>query len=209
MHKNFYLLLLQLFFFYHIINAQKLSLKEGDLLFQHLNCGDFCDAIEKVTPAYQNMHFAHVGILIKNEHNQWVVAEAIGKGVCLTNLDTFVHRSGNKNIYVGRIKPEYKVPTLKEIGKFLGKPYDTVFDIHNDAYYCSELVYNLYLDDKGNSIFRLSPMTFKDPETNHYFPAWVSYFNRMNFPIPEGKPGLNPGLMINTIELFQSIFVFE
>lgn len=209
MHKNFYLLLLQLFFFYHLINAQKLSLKEGDLLFQHLNCGDFCDAIEKVTPAYQNMHFAHVGILLKNEQNQWVVAEAISKGVCITNLDTFVNRSGKKNIFVGRIKPEYKVPTLKEIEKFIGKPYDTVFDINNNAYYCSELVYNLYLDNKGNPIFRLSPMTFKDPETNEYFPAWISYFNDLNIPIPEGELGLNPGSIINTTELFQTIFNFE
>lgn len=208
MQNNVYLLLFQLFFFYQYGYNQILNLKEGDLLFQHLNCGDFCEAIEKVTPAYQNKHFTHVGILIKDEHNQWIVAEAISKGVCLTNLDTFIHRSGKKNIFVGRIKPEYKIPTLKEIEKFLGKPYDTVFDIHNNAYYCSELVYNLYLDDKGNPIFRLSPMTFKDPETNNYFPAWIKYFNNMNVPIPEGKPGLNPGSMINNKELFLSIFDF-
>ncbi|MGQ9847296.1 MAG: YiiX/YebB-like N1pC/P60 family cysteine hydrolase [Bacteroidales bacterium] len=209
MHKNFYLLLFQLFFFYHLINAQKLNLKEGDLLFQHLMCGDFCQAIEKVTPAYQNMHFTHVGILIKDEQNQWVVAEAISKGVCLTKLDTFIHRSGKKNIFVGRVKPEYKIPTLKEIKKFLGKPYDTAFNIYNDAYYCSELVYNLYLDNNGKPIFQLSPMTFKDPETNEYLPAWINYFNDLNMPIPEGELGLNPGSMINSKELFQSIFVFE
>lgn len=209
MHKLIFLLLFQLFFFYHLINAQKLILKEGDLLFQHLSCGDFCEAIEKVTPAYQNVHFAHIGILIKNNQNKWVVAEAVSKGVCITNLDTFINRSGKKNIFVGRVKPVYKIPTLKEIEKFVGKPYDTVFDINNDAYYCSELVYFLYKNKNGKSIFQLNPMTYKDPETGKYFPAWIEYFKKMNIPIPEEKPGLNPGSMINQKEVFQTIFLLD
>jgi len=49
-------------------------------------------------------------------------------------------------------------------------------------------------------------MTFKDPETNDYFPAWVEYFNKMNVPIPENKPGLNPGSMINQTEIYEKIF---
>jgi len=202
---------LPFFLFFVFLNtiAQTDHLKEGDLLFQHLSCGDFCEAIEKVTPAYQNMHFAHVGILIKNEQNQWVVAEAVSKGVCITNLDTFINRSGKKNIYVGRVKPEYKIPALKEIEKYVGKPYDTVFDINNNAYYCSELVYFLYKNKNGKSIFQLNPMTYKDPETGKYFPAWVAYFKKMDQPIPEGKPGLNPGSMINNKELFQTIFLMD
>ncbi len=202
---------LPFFLFFVFLNtiAQTDQLKEGDLLFQHLSCGDFCEAIEKVTPAYQNMHFAHVGILIKNEQNQWVVAEAVSKGVCITNLDTFINRSGKKNIYVGRVKPEYTIPTLKEIAKYVEKPYDTVFDINNNAYYCSELVYFLYKNKNGKSIFQLNPMTYKDPETGKYFPAWVAYFKKMDQPIPEGKPGLNPGSMINSEELFQTIFLMD
>ncbi|MHC4724324.1 MAG: hypothetical protein ACYS9V_08765 [Planctomycetota bacterium] len=37
--------------------------KEGDLLFQDLDCGPLCDAIEKVTTGYQGSNFSHVGIL--------------------------------------------------------------------------------------------------------------------------------------------------
>ncbi|NSW45149.1 MAG: hypothetical protein HPY79_04985 [Bacteroidales bacterium] len=191
-----------------LLNAQNKKLKEGDLLFQHLSCGNFCDAIEAVTPAYNGMHFAHVGILIKNEQKQWVVAEAISKGVYLTPLDTFISRSGTKNIYVGRLKPKYKLPTLKEIEKYIGKPYDTVFNIHNDAYYCSELVYFLYFYS-NKPIFNLSPMTFKEPKTHNYFPAWIEYFNKMHQPIPEGEPGLNPGSIINQKEVFEQISPLE
>jgi len=198
----FYLFLFQLITTSFQLYAQKTNLKEGDLLFQHLNCGSFCEAIEAVTPAYNGMHFAHVGILIKNEQKQWVVAEAISKGVCLTPLDSFINRSGTKNIYVGRLKPKYKLPTLKEIEKYIGKPYDTVFNIYNDAYYCSELVYYLYFY-KDKPIFRLSPMTFKDPKTNNYFPAWEEYFNKMHIQIPEGEPGLNPGSIIKQKEVFE------
>jgi len=206
------LLFLILFYLFTIsfpLSAQKTKLKEGDLLFQHLNCSSFCEAIEKVTPAYEGMHFSHVGILIKNQQNQWVVAEAISKGVCITPLDSFINRSGKKNIVVGRVKPSYKIPDLKEIKKYLGKPYDTVFDISNDAYYCSELVYFLYKNKSGKSIFSLNPMTFKDPDTKEYFPAWIDYFSRMKMEIPEDKPGLNPGSMINNKELFQTIFSLE
>lgn len=204
-----YLIFILLFFFFIRINAQTLGLKQGDLLFQHLNCGDFCEAIEKVTPSYNNTHFAHVGILMKDQKNQWVVAEAVSKGVYLTVLDTFINRSGKKNIYVGRLNSKYKIPSLKEIEKFIGSPYDSVFDIENNAYYCSELVYFLYKDNAGNKIFKLNPMTFKDPETGTFFPAWLQYFQKMNIAIPENKPGLNPGSMINQQKLFEKIFPLE
>ena len=36
-------------------------------------------------------------------------------------------------------------------------------------------------------------MTFKDPTTHQFFPAWVDYYKSLNMDIPEGKPGINPG----------------
>ncbi len=38
-------------------------------------------------------------------------------------------------------------------------------------------------------------MTFKDPKTKTYFPAWVNYYKQINKTIPEGQPGINPGLI--------------
>ena len=62
---------------------------------------------------------------------------------------------------------------------YLGKPYDTVYNISNQAYYCSELVYFAYQDSLGNSLFTLSPMTYNDPATITIFPVWKSYFDGM------------------------------
>ena len=39
------------------------------------------------------------------------------------------------------------------------------------------------------------PMTYKQPGTNDFFPAWVEYYNELGKPIPEGLPGCNPGGM--------------
>jgi hypothetical protein len=36
-------------------------------------------------------------------------------------------------------------------------------------------------------------MTFKKPNSNDFFPAWVEYYKNIGIQIPEGKPGCNPG----------------
>jgi len=36
-------------------------------------------------------------------------------------------------------------------------------------------------------------MTFDDPDTKTIFPIWEDYFKKLGIPVPEGKPGLNPG----------------
>jgi hypothetical protein len=36
-------------------------------------------------------------------------------------------------------------------------------------------------------------MTFKDPDTGQFFPAWVEYYQKLKLEIPEGLPGCNPG----------------
>ncbi|NJK97474.1 MAG: hypothetical protein HC905_23505 [Bacteroidales bacterium] len=83
----------------------------------------------------------------------------------------------------------------------MGKPYDDVFDIQNESYYCSELVYEAFRDKDGNPLFELSPMTYKDPDTGKTFPAWETYFKNLNVEIPEGKPGLNPGGVSKSAEI--------
>jgi hypothetical protein len=38
-------------------------------------------------------------------------------------------------------------------------------------------------------------MTFKNPETKEFFPAWILYYATLQKDIPEGKAGINPGLI--------------
>jgi hypothetical protein len=173
-------------------------LREGDLLFQDLDCGPLCEAIETVTEGYRNAHFSHVGILINDENNQLKVLEAIGEKVKLTPVDDFLNRfydtNGRPKVVVGRPKKNaFDFKNLKNIGMYLEKTYDDVFDITDDRYYCSELVYLLYSDYSGKKLFELVPMTFKDKESGKFFPAWQKYYDTINIEIPEGKPGINPG----------------
>lgn len=181
------------------ITSKNFKLKQGDLLFQDLDCGPLCNAIEKVTQGYKNANFSHVGLVAKNNENGLCVIEAISKGVSLTPIDTFLNRSFDSNkrpkVVVGRLKPKYEKTiniAIKKAMKLKGKPYDNIFIIDDSTYYCSELIYEIFLYN-NEPIFKLNPMTFKDMETNKTFPAWQKYYKKLKVNIPEGKMGINPG----------------
>lgn len=181
----------------------KFQLKAGDILFQDSDCGPFCESIEKVTFGFKGSKFSHVGMIIPDNNENLIVIEAISKGVVKTPLKDFFNRSfdenNNSKVVVGRIKKQYNNLVEKAI-EFsqtkLGLAYDDVFDINNNKYYCSELIYDSFKHANNNEpIFELQKMTYKDPTTNKTFPIWEDYFKKLRVAIPEGKPGLNPGGM--------------
>ena len=175
--------------------------RQGDLLFQDTDCGPLCDAIKKVTSGYGGADFSHVGIVAKDSNNNFVVIEAVQNGVLTTPLQDFLSRSLNSNdqpkVAVGRLKHRwrYLIPVaLEQAAALKAKPYDKAFIIDNDAYYCSELIYEIFLRANNNKpIFTLQPMTFKDPDTAAIMPTWDEYFRKLGTAVPEGKPGINPG----------------
>jgi len=176
-------------------SQSSISLKSGDFLFVDLDCGPLCDAIEAVTSGYGNLKFSHVGMIaIRND--SIFVMEAIGKAVKETHLPVFLAYSKKKPL-VGRFKPGFQnlVPeAIRYIQTKMGFPYDEAFLPDNGKYYCSELLYEAFLKaNNGKPVFGLEPMTYKDQQTGQFFPAWVSYFDKLKLEIPEGKPGCNPG----------------
>ncbi len=182
--------------------SEKEFWQEGDILFQDGDCGDFCDAIKKVTQGYQGIDFSHNGLLMK-DGDSWYVLEAVGKGVSMTDLKDFLTRhldeDGNPKVMVGRLKAEhrYLIPdAIKEAQRHLGKPYDHVFNFDNDAFYCSELIHFAFkAANSDQDFFTPEPMTYKDPDTGELFPIWDAYFKKLGEQVPEGEFGLNPGSM--------------
>jgi hypothetical protein len=172
---------------------------EGDFLFQDLDCGSTCDAIEAVTWGVDSAKFSHIGLVI-NKDGEWKVLEAISSGVVLTSLDEFLSRSrdanGNPKVWVGRLKEKY-VKQVRSFEKFypdyLGYDYDSQFIYNNGKYYCSELIYDLFKKANGGEpFFDLEPMTFKLLNTDKYFPVWIDYFQKLNISIPQDSLGINP-----------------
>lgn len=177
------------------ISAQaQVKLNSGDLLFQNIDCGPLCDAIEQVTNGKDSLKFSHIGMVYLKADSVYVI-EAIGKAVVLTPYVQFKSRTTNK-LYLGRLKSVYQ-PLIDSAIYFalnkLGTPYDEAFLYNNKKYYCSELIYDAFkAANKNEAIFILEPMTFKLPNSNTYFKAWVDYYKKLGIEIPEGKPGINP-----------------
>jgi hypothetical protein len=170
------------------------AIKPGDLLFQNLDCGPLCEAIETVTYGKDGLKFSHIGLVIQR-HDSLLVIEAIGKQVQLTPIATFFARTKNP-IYWARLKNTYQ-PLLDSALNFAlaqeGIPYDEPFLYNNKKYYCSELIYDAFKAANHNTpLFTLEPMTFKHPFTQQFFPAWVNYYKDLGIAIPEGELGINP-----------------
>lgn len=178
------------------------EIREGDILFQNLDCGGLCDAIEAVTEGVNGKDFSHCALVVRVNDSLKVI-EAIGDKVQLTSLQAFFTRSGDttivKNITLGRLKDEYSQYIPKAVNfaiQQLGVPYDEEFLMNNNKWYCSELIYQSFkLANNQHDFFELQPMTFKEPATHNYFTVWIDYYNNLNKPIPEGEPGINPGLI--------------
>ena len=201
MKKYFYLLLTIL-----ISCTKNFKLQEGDLLFQDLDSSPLCDAIELVTPGYKGANFSHIGLVVL-DNDTLKVLEAIPPKVMTTNLDDFINRSfdknGNPKVIVGRLKKEFTNSISNAVSYSKSKldiTYDEVFLINNETYYCSELIFEAFEKD---SIFQLKPMTFLHPNNKDTLPVWKEYYSDLNTNIPEGNPGINPGIMSlsNKIEI--------
>ena len=177
------------------------TLRTGDFLFQDLDCGPLCDAIESVTPGLDGRHFSHVG-LVEVVGDSALVIEAIGAGgVVRTPATEFLARAldgeGRPQVVLRRLSPKHATllpAALAFCESAMGTPYDDVYAMDNGRYYCSELLYDAFAHaNDGEPFFALTPMTFKPPGSQDFDPAWVAYYERLGEDIPEGEPGCNPG----------------
>lgn len=185
------------------IKADDFKLKSGDLIFQESCSGEMGNAIKDVTSSIGQYQFTHVGMVYVDEKDSIYVIEATHPKVTVTSLTDYLHPKDGKNCFpisvVGRLKGDYQcfIPkAIEEAFVLVGKEYDDGFVMGNDKYYCSEFIYEILLRANNNvPVFSLNIMTFKSPESDEITEGWEDYFQKLNLPVPEGEPGINPGAM--------------
>jgi hypothetical protein len=181
----------------------KFQLESGDLLFQDLNCGKFCDGINSVTYGYNKSYVSHVAMVIVGGESHPQVIEALSDGVVTTPLKVFLNRSldgdNQPRVMVGRLKPQYYnliLPAINAARSELGKPYNSSFiPASGKSFYCSELIADSFQKVNHNQeFFHSYPMNFNDAH-GKTLQLWYDYYRELNTPIPQGALGTNPGMM--------------
>ena len=177
-------------------------IETGDLLFVGIpmNYGDdnMAQAIADATSSGDTVNFIHTAILeVDKEGAVWVIDATIAYGVDRHPLDTLLkqftlHRGGTATFEVMRLADDRQVQSYVEKAKtWLGEPYDSSFLPENGKHYCTELVYDAYVDSDGNHRFETVPMNFKNKKGE--MPSyWVRLFAELGEPVPQGVSGTNP-----------------
>ncbi len=170
---------------------------EGDLVFV---VTPRANAITEVTHGIDNQAIDHVAIVhrIGGDTGPLYVIEAIGRGVCLTPIDSLVSRAtgadGVPSLLHGRVNApslDARVSTRRAL-EYVGRPYDDLFMPGDSAIYCSELVTLSMVDRDGRPLLGTIPMSFHD-STGRVTDFWTRYYHSRGLEVPEGEPGSNPG----------------
>jgi len=196
MMYKFKLILLSLSFAGLSASAQpalQIKLQTGDLLFREKSSENISEAIDRVTQTTAATHFSHVGLVEVTDTGVVVLHAYPVGGTCMISLNEFLHpKADSVRVIASRLKEEGQkaIPAaIQKAHSMLGKPYNFSYVLSDTAHYCSEFIYLAFAAD---SVFKLEPMTFKDPKTGTFPAAWVEYYQKMGIEIPEGKPGCNP-----------------
>jgi len=171
----------------------QIKLHTGDILFREKSSENISEAIDQVTQTSGATHFSHVGLVEVTDTGVVVLHAYPEDGTCMVSLNGFLHPKGDSvTVIAYRLKKDWQkaIPAaVKKAHQMLGKPYNFSYIMSDTAHYCSEFIYLAFAAD---SVFKLEPMTFKDPKTGNFSAAWIDYYQKMGVEIPEGKPGCNP-----------------
>ena len=171
--------------------GQQGAVAEGDLAFVVNREGN---AITEVTHGIDGLPIEHVAIMhrIGGDNGPLYVIEAIGRGVCLTPIDTFLCSNGACNVVLGRVEDLDARQSVRKALSYIGVPYDYYFMPDDSAMYCSELVQKCYVDKAGAHVFQPIAMSFHDAQ-GHITDYWRQHYAAQGLDVPDGAPGSNPG----------------
>ena len=206
------LLYIGTFFLSGCIQASKPTLQSGDLLFQVGKNSQMSEAITAATGDPTTRNYTPVGIAITAEGADSVL-EATTGGVKMTALPDFLDRAarqkGHPIVVAMRLRDTCgTAAAIQRARKRLGCPYDYSFRPDNGKYYCSELIWESFLDANGNPIFQAQPMRFRS-EDGSMPQFWIDLFEKSGESIPEGVPGTNPNDMARAPQLVETGYLFS
>ena len=137
------------------VSAQ--TLREGDLIFHTSQSGQ-----SKVIRLVTQSPLTHVGILVQGPSGL-IVIEAVGP-VKLTPLQQLIARGEGKKYLVKRLRGGLQagqIENMRKVGsRFLGLPYDPLFQWDDQHLYCSELIWKVY--QRGAGVRLGEPQRFSD-----------------------------------------------
>ena len=126
------------------------DVKEGDVIFQ--------TSLSQQSPLIKmgtRSTITHCGVVVMKDGKPYVLETQ--KTLVLTPLKKFITRGKDGKYW-------HKRPKLDNIkikyNSYLGKPYDLAFKFDNGKFYCSELIYDIYLNQLGIELCK--PKTIDD-----------------------------------------------
>lgn len=167
--------------------AVQAQLRSGDMLFVQSKESSMEKAISASTGVY-----THVAMIERDSvGNMWVIEATTSAGVQRVPYDVW-RQSCNDSVEIYRLAVPFDTAGVVHRAKsFVGQPYDDSFLPDNGKMYCSELIYEAFVDSAGRHLFQNRPMSFRDRHGR--MPRyWRKHFRKLGIPIPEGVPGTNP-----------------
>ena len=160
------------------------ELKNGDLLFLKGGNDKMAEAIRESTGDY-----THVAIVERDSTDcLWIIEASSAYGVRRIPKNNW--RWGFYDVY--RLNVPFDAAAVVSRAKsFVGQHYDNAYLPDNGELYCSELVYEVYLDSNGKHLFESKPMNFRD-HRGRMPKYWKKHFEKLGMPVPEGVSGTNP-----------------
>lgn len=169
-------------------NNSLFDLRPGDLLFFRDTTG-MGSAVRESTGEY-----THVALVESVDDTVWIIDATQRYGVSCRPLTIKYGSSDFPDVYRFKSGCFSIDSVLARARSFIGQPYDNAFLPDNGALYCSELIYEVFLNDcsdKGKHLIEAKPMNWRDKNGN--LPKyWQEHFKKLGMPVPEGVPGTNP-----------------
>ena len=126
------------------------EVREGDVIFQ--------TSLSQQSPLIKigtRSTITHCGVVVMKDGKPYVLETQ--KRLLLTPLDKFIARGKDGKYW-------HKRPQMDNIkikyNSYLGMPYDLAFKFDNGKFYCSELIYDIYLNQLGVEL--CEPKRIKD-----------------------------------------------